>query len=188
MKTLQLDKSWTIFLDRDGVLNKKLDNDYVRSWATFQVLPGVLEALKKLSAKAGRIVVVTNQQGIGKGLYTTADLQEIHSRFLKEVQEASGRIDHFYFCPNLASENNPCRKPGIGMALEAKQDFPEIDFSKSVIVGDSHSDMEFGRDCGMVTVFLSQKEPESHKKSLIDLQFPDLLTFTNFVLNTPSKG
>jgi len=65
---MQIDKSWTLFLDRDGVINKKIDNDYVKAWEQFEFLPGVIEALKILSAKFGKIIIVTNQQGVGRQL------------------------------------------------------------------------------------------------------------------------
>jgi D-glycero-D-manno-heptose 1,7-bisphosphate phosphatase len=153
------DASWTLFLDRDGVINEKIDNDYVRSWERFTFLPGVLTALQELSGIFGRIVVTTNQRGIGRGLFTEADLQDIHHRMLEEVVAAGGRIDACYFCPHLqdAPDCN-CRKPLPGMALQAKAQFPEIVFSKSVLVGDSVSDIQFGKNLGMHTVHITKSD------------------------------
>ena len=177
LKDLHIDKSWTLFLDRDGVINKKLENDYVKHWMEFEFIGGVLDALKKCGEVFGKIVVVTNQQGIGKGIYRTEDLELIHKNMLYEISYFKGRIDKVYFSPYLASENHPTRKPGIGMAEQAKKDFPEIDFSRSVIAGDSISDMEFGRKAGMKTVFITSSLPPEKSNQLIDFQCKSLSEF-----------
>lgn len=158
MSLFKIDESWTLFLDRDGVINRRLMGDYVKRLEEFEILPGVLDAIKIFSKKFGRIVVVTNQQGIGKGLMTTEDLKLVHHHFQQKVNESGGRIDAFYHAPNLAAENSELRKPNIGMAHLAKADFPEIDFSKSIMVGDSISDMEFGKSAGMKCVFISEEK------------------------------
>lgn len=174
LKDLNLNKSWTLFLDRDGVINKKLENDYVKHWIEFEFIDGSVDALKFLSSIFGKIVVVTNQQGIGKRLYRAEDLELIHKNMLYEIQFYGGRIDKVYFSPYLASEKHPTRKPGIGMALQAKKDFPEIDFSKSLVIGDSMSDMEFGRNAGMKTIYIS---PEDKTDPRIDLNYRSLNDF-----------
>lgn len=171
LRDLHFDNSWTLFLDRDGVINRKLENDYVKHWIEFEFLDGSIDALKFLGGIFGHIVVVTNQQGIGKRLYRTEDLELIHKNMLYEIAFHGGRIDKVYFSPYLSSENHPTRKPGIGMALQAKDDFPAINFSKSVMVGDSMSDMEFGRNAGMKTIFISEKEVQDPK---VDLCYPSL--------------
>lgn len=174
LKDLHIDKSWTLFLDRDGVINKKLEDDYVKHWVEFEFITDVLPNFKKLNEIFGTIVVVTNQQGIAKGLYTKEDLEIIHKNMLYELSYFKGTIHKVYFSPYLAAENHAFRKPNIGMALEAKKDFPHIDFSKSIIVGDSMSDMEFGRTAGMRTVYI-HAEPVSNDK--IDFQFTSLPEF-----------
>ena len=171
LKNLNIDKSWTLFLDRDGVINKKLENDYVKHWVEFEFIEGSIDALKYLAGIFGKIVVVTNQQGIGKRIYRIEDLELIHKNMLYEIAYHGGKIDKVYFSPHLHSENHPTRKPGIGMALNAKQDFPDIDFSKSIIVGDSMSDMEFGRNAGMKTIFISDTPGKDEK---IDFNFNSL--------------
>ena len=150
-----IDRSWTLFLDRDGVINRHRPNDYVKNVTEFEMLPGAPEALATLAPIFGRIIVVTNQQGIAKGLYTTQDLNQIHAHMLRALEQAGGRIDRIYFSPHLDKDNSPMRKPGIGMALGAKNDFPEIDFSRSIMVGDSAHDIEFGRRAGMYTMLIS---------------------------------
>ncbi|HTL83119.1 MAG TPA: HAD family hydrolase [Bacteroidia bacterium] len=153
-----IDKSWTLFLDRDGVINKRFPGDYVKRVDEFEFLPGVLDTIVELSVLFGRLIVVTNQQGIGKGLYTHDDLLKIHDHMTEEVEKAGGKIDAVFYAPQLKEENSPMRKPGIGMALQAKKIFPEIEFSKSIMIGDSPGDMEFGKRAGMKTVFVGKKE------------------------------
>jgi len=141
-----------LFVDRDGVINRRIPDGYVTSYADFEFLPGVIEAMKILSRKFPRIFIVTNQQGIGKGLMSESDLEEIHSEMLEEFEEAGVKIDKVYFCPSLADAGSPRRKPEPGMALEAAKEFPDVDLSRSVMVGDTTSDMIFGKNAGMKTV------------------------------------
>ncbi len=162
-----IDNTWTLFLDRDGVINRKIDSDYVRNIDQFEWLPGVQESILLLSKIFGRIIIVTNQQGVGKGLMKNEEVKIIHDYIIKATSDFGGKIDKVYFAPQLKNENSLMRKPGIGMALEAKKDFPEIDFSKSIMVGDSLSDMEFGKTAGMKTIFISQKK-SNEKNNLID--------------------
>ena len=171
LKNLNINKNWTLFLDRDGVINKKIDNDYVKQWIEFEFIEGVLDALKFLNTLFGNIIVVTNQQGIGKKLYRKEDLEIIHKNMLYEIAYHGGKIDKVYFSPYLKSENHPYRKPGIGMALKAKEDISTINFKQSIMVGDSMSDMEFGRNAGMKTIYISEEITENDK---IDFNFKSL--------------
>jgi D-glycero-D-manno-heptose 1,7-bisphosphate phosphatase len=171
LKNLNINKNWTLFLDRDGVINKKIDNDYVKQWIEFEFIEGVLDALKFLNTVFGSIIVVTNQQGIGKKLYRKEDLELIHKNMLYEIAYHGGKIDKVYFSPYLKSENHPYRKPGIGMALKAKEDISSINFKQSIMIGDSMSDMEFGRNAGMKTIYISEEITENDK---IDFNFKSL--------------
>lgn len=148
----EVNSDWTLFLDRDGVINRKLDGTYVMSPEQFEILPGVAEAIADASMTFGRIVVVTNQQGVGKELMTHLDLQSVHDKMLEIITWAGGRIDEIYYCPDLAWEDSPNRKPNPGMGYQARKDFPEIDFKKSIMVGDSVSDIAFGNTLKMITV------------------------------------
>ena len=134
-----------LFLDRDGILNKHLPGDYVRNWSMWEWLPGILEAMPVLAKRFKRIFIVTNQQGVGKGLMTEADLEDVHRHMSADIEAAGGRIDRVYVCTALESEKSPNRKPEIGMALQAQRDFPEVDFHRSVMVGDSKSDELFAQ-------------------------------------------
>ncbi len=175
LKTLNINKNWTLFLDRDGVINKKLENDYVKHWIEFEFIDKVTDALKILTPLFNKIIVVTNQQGIGKGIYKHEDLELIHKNMLYEINYLQGKIDKVYYSPYLEKEQHPTRKPGIGMALQAKNDFPEINFKTSIIVGDSLSDMQFGKNAGMTTVFISET---NNLSPLIDFQYNSLYDFS----------
>jgi len=158
LKQLQIDNKWTLFLDRDGVINEKIENDYVRNFNQFHILPDVLPALKGMSRIFGRIIIVTNQRGIAKGLMSIADVDEIHKILIGKVENSGGRIDCIYLCPHNYEDNCNCRKPKTGMADMAKMDFPEIDFKKSIMVGDSETDIIFGQKTGMRTVMISENK------------------------------
>lgn len=173
----QIDTSWTLFLDRDGVLNYEKKEDYIRNWTEFQFYEGVPAAIATLNAFFGRILITTNQKGIGKGLMTAEDLQHIHQPMLQTITNAGGKIDQIYYCPDLA-DDSPNRKPQPGMAFQAKSDFPEIDLSKSIMVGNRMSDMKFGRNAGMHTVFLATTHPDTpFPDPFIDLRFNHLVEF-----------
>jgi len=177
----QINQNWTLFLDRDGVINHDKDNDYIRNWEEFRFYDTTLVALKLLAQQFTRIVIVTNQKGVGKGLMTLADLQRIHGNMQEEIRMAGGRIDRIYFCSDLDNDSIN-RKPNPGMAFQAKSDFPEIDFTRSIIAGNRTSDMEFGRNAGMHTVFIASTHPETpFPDPRIDLRFDDLLGFANAV-------
>lgn len=175
LKHLDIDQNWTLFLDRDGVLNKKLNNDYIKKIHEFELIENVTEALKVLRKKFGRIVVVTNQQGIGKGLMTDEDLRNIHQHFLSLLEKENITIDKIYYASELESAKSIMRKPNIGMALMAKNDFPEIKFHQSIMVGDSLSDIQFAHNAGMYAVYLSQKSDEYLN---YDCRFNDLYEFS----------
>lgn len=150
----EIDKTWTLFLDRDGVINYEEVGFYITRWEDFRFYDGVLEALRVFADRFGRIVIVTNQRGVSKRLMTEQDLQDIHFRMLEVIKLNGGRVDRVYYCIDLEDES-PCRKPNPGMALQAKNDFSEIDFNRSVMIGNTMNDMTFGKKLGMFTFFIS---------------------------------
>lgn len=175
----QIDKSWTLFLDRDGVINEEKIGEYILHWNYFIFSKGVLEVFKKLTETFGRVIIVTNQKGVGKGLMTQEALETIHFEMQREVEIVGGRIDKIYACTDLDDES-PMRKPNHGMALQAKKDFPAIDFSKSVMVGNKPGDMRFGRAAGMFTIFVATTNPEvPFPHPDIDLRFDSLFHFAS---------
>lgn len=174
----QIDKTWTLFLDRDGVLNKHRPDDYVKNLNEFEWIEGSIKAVVELSKLFGRVLAVTNQQGIGKGIMSEYELEKIHWKLQDDIAEAGGNIDRIYYCPHLAAVHPKCRKPEIGMALQAKEDFAEIDFTKSVMVGDSATDMEFGSRLGMFNVLVANSQ-SSQKEAL---KLKSLAEFSQMVL------
>lgn len=172
-----IDKSWTLFIDRDGVINEETIGEYVLHWDQFIFSKGVLQSFKKLSDVFGRLLLVTNQRGVGKGLMTKQALDSIHFEMQREIAVVGGHLDKIYHCTDV--ENSSFyRKPNPGMAVQAKRDFPEIDFTKSIMVGNKPSDMRFGRAAGMYTVFLATTNPdEPFPHPDIDLRFANLADF-----------
>ncbi len=177
LDNLHITKDWTLFLDRDGVINQEKKEDYIRNWTEFIFYKESLAALPLLAQKFNKIIITTNQKGIGKGLMTVEDLAMIHQNMTNEIVELGGRIDAIFYCPDLdnASIN---RKPQPGMAYQAKTAFPEIDLKRSIMVGNRMSDMEFGRNAGMHTVYLATTHPEApFPDTKIDYRYDNLFQF-----------
>jgi histidinol-phosphate phosphatase family protein len=177
-----IDARWTLFLDRDGVINEEKEQSYIFHYGEFAFYEGSLEALRLLADIFPRIVVVTNQRGVGKGLMTGEDLADIHGKMAAEVTAAGGRIDAIYYCDSLLDDHSH-RKPNPGMALAAQQDLPGIDFSRSIMVGNNISDMEFGRNAGMYTVLLTTTGPApALPHPAVDMVFKSLNEFAQSLL------
>ena len=176
-----IDKNWSLFLDRDGVINDEILGRYVLNWDQFHFSRDVLRAFPILNKKFGPIVIVSNQRGVTRGLMTEEDLLNIHKKMQLEINEAGGRVDQIYFCTDL---DDSCfrRKPNPGMAYEAQKEFPLIDFSRSVMVGNKPGDMKFGRNAGMFTVFITTTNPEQpFPHPDIDLRFNSLYEFAQAI-------
>lgn len=184
LSDIKVDKLWTLFLDRDGVINLLYPNDYVKKWDEFYFLEGVMDAFQKLGVLFRRTLIVTNQQGVGKGLMSKADLTYIHDEMLKEVRKYGGKINAIYAATDLVKDDiKQMRKPGDGMARQAQKDFPEIDFKKSIMVGDSVTDMQFGRSVGMLTVFIGDTNKLTDRdKQYIDDYCESLIDFANTLI------
>jgi len=169
--------NWCLFLDRDGVINTRIMGGYVRSWSEFTFVPGALDALAALAAWAPRIVVVTNQQGIGKGLMSLDDLSAVHARMTDAVAAAGGRIDAIEFCPHLDAALCACRKPRPGMATRYLQAHPEVVGAASVMVGDTDSDIEMGHRLATITGGCRTVRIASGNDPHADETHPDLAAF-----------
>lgn len=169
-----IDQRWTLFLDRDGVINEEKQDDYIHTWQEFQFYAGVHEAMAVFAKLFGPIVIVTNQRGIAKGVTKVEDLEEIHRNMVAEVSLKGGRIDRVYYCGDM---EGPDRKPNEGMGLRAIEEIPAIDLQRSIMIGNTLSDMRFGRRLGVaVNIFLptTRKEvPLDHED--IDWVFDHLL-------------
>lgn len=155
----------TVFLDRDGVINRKMpEGKYVTRWEEFVLLPGVPEAIARLNRAGLRVLVVSNQRGIALGLYTAADVQAIHAQLTRELAPLGATVDGFYFCPHDKQQCN-CRKPLPGLFDQARARYPDIEAATSIMIGDSASDIEFARNLGMPSIFLTgDAEAQTHRK------------------------
>jgi histidinol-phosphate phosphatase family protein len=177
MDFTKVDKGWTLFLDRDGVINEEKKGSYVLHRGEFVFYENVQQALSILAGIFGIIVMVTNQKGVGKGLMTLADLEDVHCYMQEGITAAGGRIDKIFFCTDL-DDNSPNRKPNRGMALQAKEKYPQINFNKAIMVGNKLSDMQFGRNAGMFTIYIATTNPEhAMPHDLIDARFETLYDF-----------
>jgi len=180
------DNYWTLLLDRDGVINHQKEDSYILHPSEFVFLPDVLSSLAQLAELFSLITLITNQRGVGKGLMTEANLHEIHGFMLEKTRAAGGRIDGIYYCTDVHMDS-PCRKPNIGMAEQVKRDFPNCDFAQSIMIGNSMSDMQFGRNIGAYTIFITSTHPLVNKEdSTIDAVFDSLASATKALLNARS--
>jgi D-glycero-D-manno-heptose 1,7-bisphosphate phosphatase len=156
-----LDPSGVVFLDRDGTINTKApDGDYVKRPVELKVLPGAARAIRRLNDAGVTVIIVSNQRGIALGRMTEADLAAVHSELADTLQTAAGaHVDAIFHCPHDLGQCD-CRKPGIGMFTQARERFPWIDLNRSVMIGDSASDIEAGTALGMRTVWVGRDVPD----------------------------
>lgn len=145
----------TVFLDRDGTLNP--DPGYIGSPDQFELFPGAAAALAKLKGAGARLVVVTNQSGIGRGYFSTADLEQVHAKLRRLLGEAGASLDAIYFCPHRPEEACACRKPAPGMVEQAVREMP-IDLSRAYVIGDHAKDMSLARRIGAKGVVVTTSE------------------------------
>jgi len=179
---VKVDRSWTIFLDRDGVINAHPQNHYVHNWSEFIFAEGAIEALKKLRSKVGRLVIVTNQQGVGKGLMSQKALDIIHNNLIDELRTHGVSIDKIYSCTSLKSISNNARKPSPRMGYRAANDFEDIQFNKSIMVGDQPTDIQFGKNLGTKTVLLKGGSHEIPLNCTPDKTYSSLLEFSETII------
>jgi D-glycero-D-manno-heptose 1,7-bisphosphate phosphatase len=143
-----------VFLDRDGVLNRKLPEDaYVSDWAQFEWLPGAVDAIARMNRAGLTVIVVSNQRGIALGRLTDAQLELIHGKMQTYLAGQDAPLDAIYYCPHDNGQCN-CRKPDTGLFEQAMKDFPQVKAENSVVIGDSLSDIQAGRRLGMKTIFI----------------------------------
>lgn len=171
-----IDKTWTLFLDRDGVINHETVGFYITRWDDFIFYDGVLEAIKIFSEKFARVIVITNQRGVSKGLMTDDDLNNIHTKMTKAIRSNGGNLHKIYYCTDMDNES-PNRKPNPGMAFMAKNDFPEIYFNRTLMIGNTMGDMKFGKNIGAQTIFIPSNRPAPELPDpLVDAIYPSLIS------------
>jgi histidinol-phosphate phosphatase family protein len=143
-----------VFLDRDGGINEKINGGYVTSLDSFRFVPGILGALSELSAAPYPIIVVSNQAAVAKGFIARAVLAELTRRFVAQLQQSGARIDAVYYCPHTPEMNCHCRKPKAGLIERAAAEWG-LDLKRSVLVGDSQSDLEAAAAAGSRAVLFA---------------------------------
>jgi D-glycero-D-manno-heptose 1,7-bisphosphate phosphatase len=171
-------------LDRDGVINRRIVGGYVTCWEKFVFLPGAIEGLRLLTEKSYNLIVVSNQAGVGKGLMTTAELQEITRKFVEEVEAQGGRIRSVYYCTHRAEDDCPCRKPKPGLLLNAQAEH-HFTFEDTFLIGDSESDLLAAQAVGCPAILVSNAPSASLEKLPYAPQVtvPSLLAAAAFLLS-----
>ncbi len=175
-----------IFLDRDGTINREIG--YLSEPEKFELLPNVLAGLKKMQNMGYRLVIVTNQAGIGLGYFTKEDFYRVNKKMLTEVSKAGILLDKIYFCPHSKTENCPCRKPEIGLVLRAKEEL-NIDLAHSYFIGDSEVDIETGANSGMKTILIKSEfvTDSTSLEAKPDFVVKDLLEAAEIILRKERK-
>jgi len=173
-----------VFLDRDGVVNKDpagwTEHGYVTRWEDFHFLPGVLEAMKELSVSGYRTVIISNQQGVGKGFFTEKALNDLTAEMSRRVEEAGGSIAGVYYCTHTKEENCDCRKPKKGLFRIAQKELGIKGFKGKFYIGDTQRDIQAGKEIGLETILVlsgkaSRKDTENweHKPDHICDDLPE---------------
>lgn len=176
-----------VFLDRDGVICENRA-DYVKSWQEFVFLPNTLAALADLKRDGYRIIVVTNQSAVGRGLMTLKELNYIHAQMMNTIQQHGGYIEQVIYCPHRPEDNCDCRKPRPGMLLAAAKMF-NIDLQQSYMIGDACSDLQAGQAVGCRCFFvltgrgLAQLPSTLHHTTSSFQIVPDLRVAVKHILN-----
>ena len=143
-----------LFLDRDGVINVPPKRKrYITCWQEFRFLPGAPAALKTLRKDRRKIILVSNQAGVERGIFSTADLKEITRKMLRSLESRGGRIDAVYYCTHAPERHCRCRKPRAGLLRKAARRF-SLDLRRAVVVGDNATDVEMGHSAGCRTVLV----------------------------------
>jgi D-glycero-alpha-D-manno-heptose 1-phosphate guanylyltransferase len=164
----------TLFLDRDGVINKKIDNGYVLQLSDFELIEGSVDSISALNACFLHTIVITNQRCVGKGLLSEATLQDIHTHLCHSVETAGGKIDAIYYCPDV-DESSPKRKPNAGMFFDAQNHFENLALNAtSVMIGDSLTDLIPAKQLNLKTVYISKKDISLKECLLADYVFESL--------------
>jgi len=168
-----------IFLDRDGVINRKPpEGQYIVRWQDMQFLPGVAEAIRLLTKAGFCVLAVSNQRCVAKGLLTAAELETIHTRMCNELAAAGAVISKVYYCPHDKEPPCACRKPAPGMLLTAAREH-KIDLLASWMIGDKDIDIEAGRNAGCRTARIADDELENNTA---DIWAPSLLDAIHQIL------
>jgi len=158
-RLLQPELQKVVFLDRDGVINvKAAEHSYITTWQDFEFMPGIFDALKYLNDTGYKLIVLTNQQGLGKQIFSEQSLLQIHENMSNELKKNGVTVDRIFYCPHTEADNCNCRKPKPGMFYKAMNEADyNIDFEKSYVLGDSLGDLPAGRALGCKTIYFGNQ-------------------------------
>ena len=173
--------SAAVFIDRDGTIMH--DADYCSHPKQVKIFPGVAEALERLSSKGFKLIIITNQSGIGRGLFTVDQYRAVEAELSRQLGE--GLIDATYFCPDVPGQHSSHRKPSPGMILQAKREH-HIDLARSFFVGDKEIDVECGRNAGVRTIRVQTGFDRDVSGSGADWTAKDLPAAAQIILNQQS--
>ncbi len=163
-----------IFFDRDGVVNIRIVGEYITKPDEFKFWPDFVRLFKKVKEKGYLAIIITNQQGIGKGLMTSEQLAKTHDFMQQELKKVTAyKFDDIFFCSALAKENHPNRKPNPGMLLEAAEKY-DIDLKNSYFIGDSPSDVIAGYRAGCKTIMIGNEKPVPHETDFHFVSIDDI--------------
>jgi D,D-heptose 1,7-bisphosphate phosphatase len=165
----------TIFLDRDGVISVFTPNDWIKSWSEFRFLPGALEGLKKLHDSKYRIVIISNQAGVNKGVFSERDLNHLTENMKLLLKKHGVELAKVYYCTHTAEENCDCRKPKPGLFYRAQEELGDINFGESFFVGDSEVDAQAGKAAGVKTILVLSGKTRDAKETESWTAKPDFI-------------
>lgn len=179
-----------ILLDRDGVINQESDK-FVKSPEEFHLIPGSVDAIANLSQAGFKVVVCTNQSGLGRGLFTMEDLNAMHEKLHQSVEQAGGVIDVIMFCPHTPDDNCNCRKPKPGMILDICERFNVENICQIMMIGDSIRDLQAIANVGGIPILV---KTGNGKKTLAKevlpantLVFDNLLAASEYIIELNQK-
>lgn len=169
-------QDYTLFVDRDGVLNQYIVNDYARKPEDLVLVPGIIDSLKTAKRLFKHVILVTNQQGVGKELMTDSDLENVHLKIYNNLKNNGlNWFDAAFYAPYLKTENHNWRKPNNGMLLQGKNYFPNVDWHKSIMVGDSLSDMKLADSLDLIKVRIKNPQFNFDNQDFYFLSFADFI-------------
>lgn len=175
-------KSRAIFLDRDGTLMH--DADYCSRPDQVQIFGGVTDALRQLRGAGYKIIVITNQSGIGRGFFTQKEYRAVEAELSRQL--GNGLIDATYFCPDVPGQPSDCRKPAPGMVLQAAREH-DIDLSGSFLVGDKEIDAECAHNAGVRAIRVRTGFDTMTDGSCADWVAEDLPAAAKIILNEANE-
>ena len=168
-----------VFIDRDGTIMQ--DADYCSDPREVKIFPRVAEALRRLKSKGFKLIIITNQSGIGRGFFTVEQYRAVEAEVLRQLGD--GLIDATYFCPDVPGQHSSCRKPAPGMIVEATREH-QIDLARSFLIGDKEIDAECGRNVGVRTIRVRTGFDRETAGSMADWVAEDLPAAAEIILNT----